>query len=154
MHKFKPMKRRQFIKTLTAAAATPLMPAHMARANTVTGAQYAKAVEAAHQWAYLSVGNLKRALGVTSQTSQALLTRLHADGIIGAAGQGGITLAPKYVVENARIAAKTLTAQKVEMGRTSLKDIADKMAQKLPEPTDEGDAPKTTDQPAPTPDPA
>lgn len=115
------------------------MPAHLASANAITAAQYAKAVEAANHWAYLSVGNLKHALGVTAQTSQAVLARLQADGFIASTGQGGAALTQKYVLENARITAKALSAQRMQTAKTGLKEMTDTIKRTLPDPMDEGD---------------
>lgn len=96
------------MKTLSAAATAPLVPMQIATALPVSATQYAKAIEAANVWAYLSVGNLKRALGVDETTSRLILQRLQSDGFLGHTGKSGIALTKKYALEQARIAAKAM----------------------------------------------
>lgn len=101
------MKRRQFMKSVAATAAVPLVPAGIANALPVSAAQYAKAVEAANRWAYISVGNLKRMLMVDDATSARLIAQLQTNGVLGATGKNGVALTRKYALAHAQIAAKT-----------------------------------------------
>lgn len=104
------MERRQFLKSATAAASLPLLPAGLSTGLPVSAAQYAKAIEAANLWAYMTVGNLKRTLGVDEATSRAVLSQLQMDGVLGPIGKSGITLTQKFVKERVLVAAKSTTA--------------------------------------------
>ncbi len=103
-----------------------MLPAGMASGLPVTGAQYAKAVEAANLWAYTTVGNLKLTLGVDTATSKAVMRKLQADGIIGSAGSSGIALTQKFVKEQAAIAARTAKAAQKAVKPTAKTDLSEK----------------------------
>ena len=118
------MKRRAFIKSLSAAAATPLLPASAALSSPFSAAQYAMAKKSADLWAYTTVGNLKRTLGVDEATSKLVMKKLERDGIIGAAGPNGLALTRRFVQEQARITAKAATKLRANQRENQLAEKA------------------------------
>ena len=118
------MKRRAFIKSLSAAAAAPLLPASAALSSPFSAAQYALAKKSADLWAYTTVGNLKRTLGVDEATSKLVMKKLQKDGIIGATGPNGLALTRKFVLEQAQITAKAAKTLKAPRAETKLAEKA------------------------------
>lgn len=100
------MKRRQFIKSVAATTAVPILPSSLGSALPVSAIQYAKAVEVANKWAYTTAYYLKLALKVDETTSEAVLAQLQTDGILGPKGPSGICLAERINLMKGGSAAK------------------------------------------------
>lgn len=130
------MKRREFLRAATAAAATPMVPGPIAGAIVPHSTTYAQALDAANKWAYMTVGNLKLALGVDETTSAGLIERLRADGVLGEAGTHGLSVSRKFLAEHTKITAvhlphaasahlsqtaRSVDPQGVDEGRTALR---------------------------------
>ncbi len=99
------MKRREFLRTASAAAASPMLP--FSGARSANAALYGKAVAAANSWAYMTIGNLKLALGVDDATGNELIDQLHADGILGETGVNGVAVSRKFLAENTKVVSAT-----------------------------------------------
>jgi len=84
------MQRRQFIKTIAAAASAPLMPANMLNASPLGTGIYTKAVGLTQSSACLSSSFLKNTLGLDDSKLKILVSRLETDGLVGQAGNSGL----------------------------------------------------------------
>lgn len=98
------------MKSVAAAAATPLVPAALASPAVAAPATYAKALAIAKNGAFLSDKYLEFRLGVTASTSKALVRQLTANGVLGTSGMGGVMISKSYLAANAPIVMKAASS--------------------------------------------
>lgn len=112
------MKRRQFIKSLAAAAAAPMMPLKLAaRPLPVSPELYAKAAHWAGLWVHSTPTTYQNVLGVEHSVGKAVFERLQADGILGAVDSCGIARAVTPYHEIPEVAARIKKAIRPATGR-------------------------------------
>lgn len=147
------MKRRQFMKSVAAAAATPMLPAKLASAAPVSAAAYAKATEIARNGAYLSSTYLKFALGLDDVGSRDVVRRLVADGLVGEDSKNGLIFSKVFFSEHAKIVKLAMKASVssqagVETGEGMLDKAGDLILENEPDDLDVAD--EASDAPDPS----
>ncbi len=137
------MKRRQFIKSVAAAATAPLVPSQLA-ANPlpVSPEAYAKAVHWAGLWVHSTAATYQNILGVDYKTGVAVFQRLQMDGILGMTDGIGVAKAvtPYYEIPQVAARLKEAMAKPVPTAAPKLerpgklKDLAKDAAEVLSDP--------------------
>lgn len=99
------MKRRDFIRTATAAAATPMVPGGLTKFLPASGSLVERALTAITGTGYISASYLRYKLGITEDASSQLLAELQANGMLGPTELGGIMRSAPFWNEHAKIVA-------------------------------------------------
>ena len=109
------MNRREFTKSLAAAAAAPALPlrrAAAAPAITIPPALYAKAAHWAGMWTFSTAATFRNILGVDQAFADTVFQQLQDDGVLDRADAGGIAMAIRPWFREPAIAARLAAVTK------------------------------------------
>ncbi len=124
------MNRREFTKSLAAAAATPALPVKalgVAAGPIIPQALYAKAAHWASVWHLSSLATFRNVLDVDHDMAEAVFTRLQSDGYLSAPDKFGFAYCARPWRTAAAISARGVAALKADTAprKNHLKDLAD-----------------------------
>lgn len=120
------MERRQFIKSLAAAASTPIIPVGMLQSAKIPASLYASAVTFASSGAYFSANYLKSTLGLDDAVGKAVVSRLKQDGLVGDMGRSGVMFSKTFYAKHIELAAKAVsTAGSAQLKADVLEKVKD-----------------------------
>ena len=140
------MKRREFLRSTAALAATPAFPIKgLAAGAPVAAADYERAVKWVHKWTMANAGALKSAFGLDQTTANSLFEQLQSDGILAQANSHGLARAAKPWFKDPL--AITRTAAPLRPSSPRGERLRDRVMRLLEDP----DAPNTVDAEADTP---
>jgi hypothetical protein len=100
------MKRREFIRNVSAMAAIPALPVGAINAPPVSAALIAKAEHMAGLWVHTSANMMKNAFGLDQTTANSLFNALLDKQIVAAPNAFGVSKAVMPCYENPLFAAK------------------------------------------------
>ena len=145
------MERRQFIKSIAAAASSPLLPVGVLKGAQLSPSLYANAVTFASSDAYFSAKYLKSSLGLDDKIGEMVLSRLKEDGLVGDMGRSGLMFSKTFYSKHIELAAHALQSASRAQSDAKTTDLMDRLKETGSdteefEPTIENEPEQTLDQ--------
>lgn len=134
------MNRRDFTKSLAAAAASPALPVKalsMAAGPVVPAALYAKAAHWARMWHISTIATYRNILGVDQDLAEAVFAQLQDDGLLTKPDRSGFAYAARPWYRETAVAgrlSKALGAEAGDVGHQSAHHSGRQLVEDLVEP--------------------